>query len=195
MTSARLTPRATRSAPRGPAPAPRPSSPVPGPSAPARARGIPGLELVEKGGLAHRLEHVEVVVAGRAVRAEAERHAGGEILRHRRHAARQLHVALGVVRDADVVAPSGSRCRRRSPRRRAPRRFAAPRSRSTRDSRQASACDASRMIFTSSSVSARCTSIGTPYFTARSRHASSVSCVERVGRMRRDSRRDRADRP
>ena len=59
--------------------------------------------LREERRLAHGLEHVEVVVAGGAVGAEAERDAGAQILRHRRGAARQLHVALGVVRHTDAA--------------------------------------------------------------------------------------------
>ena len=51
----------------------------------------------------HRLEHVEVVVAGRAVGAEADADVGAQIGRHRRRPARQLHVALGIVRDADAA--------------------------------------------------------------------------------------------
>ena len=66
-------------------------------------RGSLRHELVQKRRLAHRLEHVEVVVAGGAVGAEAERDAGLQVLQHRRGAARQLHVAFGVVRHADAV--------------------------------------------------------------------------------------------
>ncbi len=41
------------------------------------ARGSLVAQLVQEGRLAHRLEHVEIVVAGRAVGAEADRDAGG----------------------------------------------------------------------------------------------------------------------
>ena len=58
---------------------------------------------MEHRGEAHGREHVEVVAAGGAIRPEAQGHAGGQIRGHRRHAAGQLHVALGVVRDADVA--------------------------------------------------------------------------------------------
>jgi hypothetical protein len=52
---------------------------------------------------AHRLEHVEVVVAGSAVSAQADGNARAEVTGHGRDAARQLHVALGVVRYGDVM--------------------------------------------------------------------------------------------
>ena len=70
-----------------------------------RHRGrIARRELGEERRLAHRLEHVEIVVAGGAV--GAERRALTPAARYfddRRGAARQLHVAFRVVRDADVA--------------------------------------------------------------------------------------------
>ncbi len=54
--------------------------------------------------LAHGLEHVEVVVACGTVGAEANGNAGGAHRRYRRHPTGQLHVALGIVRNADVPA-------------------------------------------------------------------------------------------
>ncbi len=65
---------------------------------------IAGDQLVEERRLAHGPEHVQVVVARGAVGAETD---GNARLPHRLHrcdAARQLHVALGIVRDADVPA-------------------------------------------------------------------------------------------
>ena len=55
-------------------------------------------------GQAHGLEHVEVIVAGRSVRAKSNRDAGRQELGHRRDAAGELHIAFGVVRHRHVVA-------------------------------------------------------------------------------------------
>ena len=71
-------------------------------------RGSLRRELVQERRLAHRLEHVQVVVAGRAIGAEPDRHAGRAQRRHRRGAAGQLHVALGIVRHADLALRAGS---------------------------------------------------------------------------------------
>ncbi len=66
------------------------------------ACGSPVVDLVQQRGKPHGLEHVEVVVAGGAVRAEPGAHAARQPLRHGGDAARELHVALGIVRHADT---------------------------------------------------------------------------------------------
>ena len=65
--------------------------------------GIARRQLREERRLTHRLEHVEVVVARGTVGAECQVHAGRQILQHRCGAAGQLHIALWVMRDADIV--------------------------------------------------------------------------------------------
>ena len=154
------------------------------------ARGIVGRQLVEEGRLAHRLEHVEVVVAGRAVGAEADGNAGRAHRRDRRGAAGELHVALGIVRRRRRAGAPGSGSRPASGGHHAPRSSSAPRSPATRDSRPAwpdtSRCD----VATSSFVSERWMMTGTWSRSASARHAFRVAAVERVHRVRRNGRRD-----
>ena len=170
----------------------RRSSPCPAPSAPAPRVGSLRRELGEERRLAHRLEHVEVVVAGGAVGAEAERDAGRQVLRRPARCRSPASCCFRGCARRRRRAASASRCRRRSPRRRAPPASAGPRSRSTRDSRPASPCTARARSCTSSSVSARWISIGTPYLPASSRDAISVAVSMRVQRVRRHRRHDQA---
>ena len=88
------------------------------------ADGIHGLVLVEQRRHAHRLEHVQIVVACRSVGPETDRDTGPQVGWNRRRPARRLHVAFRIVRDADAARPERSECRHPTPRCRArpPRR-------------------------------------------------------------------------
>ena len=136
---------------------------------------IARLQLVQERRLPHRLEHVEIVVAGGAVGAEAD-------ARRRRRASRRpwrcRSPASCCSRDCATRrrggAP-GSRCRPASPRRRARRASAAPRSRSTRGTASASRLCSRLEVFTSSAVSARWISTGACLRSASARTAFSVA--------------------
>ena len=62
-------------------------------------RRVPGRELSEEGGRAHLSQHVEVVVAGRPVRAEGDVHPGRGEAGHRAESARELEVRFRTVHD------------------------------------------------------------------------------------------------
>ena len=115
---------------------------------------------------------------------------GLEVVDDRRGAARQLHVALGVVRDGDAAPPSAPRCRRARPTRRARRASAAPRSRAlSQVLRRRRLCRVSAAS-TSARVSARWISSGTSCLSASARQRLERLRIERVERVRRHRRRD-----
>ncbi len=58
---------------------------------------VAALQLVQQRRHPHRFEHVEIVVAGRAIRAKTDRHARAEIAGDRGGPAGELHVALRIV--------------------------------------------------------------------------------------------------
>ena len=145
--------------------------------------GIAGGQLVQERRLAHRLEHVEVVVAGGAVGAEADGNAGRA---HRRRPARRRSPASCCSRDC-ATTPTCRRARicdvgRRqldAVRRQRPRPPEAERL----EVRRPAWRDTSRPTSsTSSFVSARWMMTGTCSRSASARHAFSVVGVERVHR-------------
>ena len=158
-------------------------------AAPTRA-GIGGLQLVQERGHAHRLEHVEVVVAGGAVGAQAERHAGSQVAGDRRGAARQLHVAFGVVRHADAALLQDARCRHRTPTRRA--RPARPGPRKPRLSRYAVG-DIAKRSCAALDLVARLGQVDERRHAVLARQLArglQRGAVQRVHRVRRHGRRD-----
>ena len=101
--------------------------------APAPRVGSLRRQLVQERRLPHRLEHVEVVVAGGAVGAEAERDAGRQVFGTGAVPLASFMLLSGLCDTPTPCRFENLRCPRRRPRRRAPRASAGPRSRSIRD--------------------------------------------------------------